>query len=83
MVENEVREYILTKLDFSGSRDELTGDTDLIESEVIDSLAIFELVGMIEDRYEVEVDDTDLVLENFVSIDAIASMVRSKLALSA
>jgi len=56
-------------------------DDDLIESDLLDSAGIVALLGFLEDRFEIVVDeDVDLVPENFRTIDAIAAFVARKLA---
>jgi acyl carrier protein len=46
----------------------------------LDSLAIEQVIGFIEDRFEVVFTDDDLVLENFANLEAMAALVESKLA---
>ena len=75
--ETMIRDFIINELQFEGRPDELTGDYPLLEKEVIDSIGIFRIVGFIEDRFGVEVDDEDLVPDNFASIDAITAYVES------
>lgn len=47
-------------------------------TDQLDSLAIEEIMGFIEDRFDVEFEDDDFVLENFRSIDALAAVVDEK-----
>lgn len=73
-----IRSFILEKLKFRGSPEDLTGSYPLIDREAIDSMGIFQLVGFIEDEFGVEVGDDDLIVENFASIDAILQLVERK-----
>ena len=52
---------------------------NLLEEEIIDSLGIFTLVSFIEDRFGVSVDPEEVNLDNFETVDAVASLVQSKL----
>ena len=54
-------------------------DTSLIENGVIDSLGIFQLVSFLESGFGIRVEDAEIVLENFRTIDAIEQFVRGKL----
>lgn len=73
--EDTVRGFITRDLGWTGSAGELTPDYDLIEHDVIDSLGIMKLVGLIEDHYGVEIPDEQLVPENFVSIRALSALI--------
>ena len=77
-VEDDVRDYLVKESRWRKPREELLSDYPLIENTVIDSLGIFQLVGMIEDHYGVEVEDEELVRENFNTLSAIARLVESK-----
>ena len=46
--------------------------------EQLDSLAVEQLVGFLEDEFDVEFDDDDIVLENFKSLGALADLVDRK-----
>ncbi|HVM01463.1 MAG TPA: acyl carrier protein [Acidimicrobiales bacterium] len=75
--EDRVRNFIRTDLG-AGASVELSDDYPLIENAVIDSLGIFEMVRFIESEFDVEVDDEDLLLDNFATIADIARLVDAK-----
>ncbi len=49
--------------------------TDLIESRVLDSLKIVQLVAELNDTFDIEITPPDVVPENFRTVDAIWSMI--------
>ena len=51
-------------------------NTDLIEQGVIDSMSLLRLVTFLEERYELRVQDEDLVPENFRTLAAIDTFVQ-------
>jgi acyl carrier protein len=51
----------------------------LIEDGIIDSLGIMKLLTFIEERYDVQISDAELLPENFESLQAICMMVEKKL----
>jgi acyl carrier protein len=54
-------------------------DTDpLLQSGIIDSMGILDLVGHLETTFDISVADDDLVPENFDSIETIAEFVERK-----
>lgn len=71
--EETIREFLIR--DRLADPSLLEGSYDLLQSGVLDSLAIFTLVDFIEERLGVAVPDDDLVPENFQTLDAVASMV--------
>ena len=48
-------------------------DTDLMMSGLVDSLGVVLIVDWIENRLGIQVDPGDVVLENFISVDAMVS----------
>lgn len=73
--EDSLREFIVNDLGWSGDRSVLTDDYDLMEHDVIDSIGVFQLVSLVEERLGVAVPDDELVPENFQSIGTLARMV--------
>ncbi len=56
----------------------LSNDSQLIHQGIIDSLAIFTLIGFIDEQFGVKIDPEDIRLENFETINAIRDFVISK-----
>jgi acyl carrier protein len=57
---------------------QLSHSEDLLAAELIDSLAITELVSFLEAEFTISVDDEDLTPENFRTVDSIAAFVSRK-----
>lgn len=57
----------------------LDSDTrvDLWETGALDSVAVIELVSLIEKKFNIVFDMSDLSIENFQSIDAICAMLKT------
>jgi acyl carrier protein len=58
----------------------VTDEESLVANGVMDSLEFFRLIGFLEDNLSITVEDREVKLENFQSIDAIANYVERKLA---
>lgn len=54
-------------------------DTLLIEMGILDSLAIVTLIERIEDEFNIEIREEDIVPENFVAINSILQLISSYL----
>jgi acyl carrier protein len=76
-VSTQIRKFILDK--FPLARKQQIKDSDpLLESGVLDSLGVLDLVSFVEQEFSVHVADEELVPENFQTIDRIAAFVESK-----
>ena len=53
-------------------------DYPLLEKDVLDSMGIIQVVAFLEDEFGIEVDDAELVPENFETIGSIAKLIDSK-----
>ena len=74
----QIKGFIIENFLF-GADDSSLGDGDsFLESGVIDSTGILELVGFVEDEFNIEVTDDELVPDNFDSIDRLVSYVGRK-----
>jgi acyl carrier protein len=67
-----------SNLRWSGSWSDIDEDYPLLEKQVIDSLGMVTLVSLLEDEFNVEIDDGDVVPSNFRTIKDIAGLVESK-----
>jgi len=56
-------------------------ETDLIETGLLDSLALVELLAQLEESFDVSISTDDLEIENFRSIASIAGFVAQRSAL--
>ena len=54
-------------------------DKDPLEAGMLDSLALEQLIVLLEERYGITFLDHELVAERFASVPAVAGLVREKL----
>ncbi|MCF7848544.1 MAG: acyl carrier protein [Kiritimatiellales bacterium] len=73
-----VREFIVETFLF-GDGDDLRDDTSFLESGLIDSTGILELVEFIEQTYLIKIKDEELVPGNLDSLEKIARFSERKL----
>lgn len=74
-----VREFIAENFLFRADA-EVSNDQSLLESGVIDSTGVLELIAFLETTYGITVADEEIVPENLDSIDNMTSYLTSKLA---
>lgn len=73
----DIRQFIIKRFPLARKRQIRDSDA-LLESGMLDSQGVLEVVGFIEQEYSVSIADDDLVAENFQSIDRIVTFVQSK-----
>jgi len=64
-----------------GQNDEKLGNSDsFLESGIIDSTGVLELIAFLESTYAVSIADEELIPANLDSVDRVSSFVERKLA---
>ncbi len=74
-----IREFIINNFMF-GDGQGLQNDASFLESGIIDSTGILELVTFMEETYGIQIHDDELVPENLDSIVNIEQFLKKKLA---
>lgn len=74
-ISGPIRAYVQDELMADTPAAELDGNTHLIEEEILDSLAIFTMVTFLEERFSIQIDPEEVVLDNFETLGAIEQMV--------
>ncbi len=72
-------DFILEEL-AKGRKSKIKPDDDLLGEGIIDSLGILQLVAFIEEKFNVAIPDEDVVIENFISVEALSNYLESKMA---
>jgi acyl carrier protein len=73
----KIREFIWKKFPLARKR-QLKDSEALLESGILDSLGVLDLVQFIEKEFSILVSDDELTPENFQTIDRIAAFIRTK-----
>ncbi|OOG44292.1 acyl carrier protein [Rhodanobacter sp. C06] len=74
-VEARVRHYILENLLFSDDGSELPNDASLLDRGIIDSTGVLEVVMFLEEAFGIRVKASEMLPENFDSVDNIVRFV--------
>ncbi len=77
-IEHKIREFIIKNL-FYTEDNPIADDDSFLETGVIDSMGVMELVAFVQSEFGVEVAQDEIVVENFDSIRKLANYVRRKL----
>jgi acyl carrier protein len=76
-VAGSIRSFIRDELMYGDSSVSIEDETPLCDG-IIDSIALMDLVGFLEERFGIQIDDQDLVAENFRSVSAIEQLVQRR-----
>ncbi len=78
-IEAKIKQFIQSNFIFEESL-VLAKDQSLLDSGIIDSTGVLELVNFLEENFGFSVNDEELIPDNLDSIDNIATFVQTKLA---
>ena len=82
-IEKEVRQYILDNFLFGRTEVEVSSGASLLDLGIIDSTGVLELVTFLEDKYQIKIEDEELIPANLDSLNGIICFVEGKRAASA
>jgi len=77
MLQDQVRTFITTNF-YVADPDKLGNGDSLLDSGIIDSTGVLEVIGFIEDTFNVTVEDHEMLPENLDSIERIADFIARK-----
>lgn len=78
-VKNALRNFILSEVLAGEDPANLSDETELRDSGILDSLSTLKMVTFLETQYKIEFEASDLAPANLVNINAIERLVKSKL----
>jgi len=69
----KIKEYLIKAT--LGNTDNFNDDTLIFESGLLDSMGLLFLIEFLKEEFNVDIDDNELTVENFESINAIVSFI--------
>lgn len=73
-MEDKIIEIIEELTDYKNLKDNI--DIDLLENEILDSLAFIELISVLEDEYNIEIQPTQVDPDTWRSVKNICDLVQ-------
>ena len=74
-----LKNFLYKKLDRANlSHKDLTDDVNFVTSGIIDSMGFFELMGDIEDKFNVELDFSEKDPKEFTTIEELVDLIQSQ-----
>ena len=74
-----IKTFIIDNFMFGNKSEEINPEDSFMESGIIDSTGILELIEYVEETYEISIEDDELVPENLDSLNNISRFILSKL----
>ena len=76
-IKNKIRQYVIETT--YASPDQVKDDSLIFVEGIFDSMGFVMLINFIEETFHFKAKDSELLEDNFESIDAMARFVKSKL----
>ena len=77
-IAQEIRDFIIENFLFGESDNGLQDTDSLLDKGIIDSTGVLELVSFLEQTYEMQVEDEELIPENLDSIANVTEYIQRK-----
>ena len=74
---SSIKNFVRTELIYDDEKD-FDENTNLIERGIIDSMSLVRLISFLEENYEIQVQDEDIVPENFSSLNKISTFISDR-----
>jgi acyl carrier protein len=77
-IEEMIRQHISENILFDSQSYPYPDDASLLENNIIDSMNVIELVVFLEEQLGLQIEDNEIVPENFDSVSCLAEFARRK-----
>ena len=74
----DVKTFIVDNFMFGEGGEKITSDQSFLQSGIIDSTGVLELVSFLEEKFKMKIKDDELIPQNLDSIQNIVSFVQKK-----
>ena len=77
-IEQEIRQFIIDNFLFGDSERNFSNDDSFLEQGIIDSTGVLELVMFVEDKYDITIEDNELIPANLDSVNNLVQFIDRK-----
>jgi len=77
-IQEKLTHYLLTEVAADLGKDSLSPDDDLLEMGVIDSMGIMSLISFMEEKFDITIEEQEIVPDNFQTIGNMERFVIQK-----
>jgi acyl carrier protein len=79
-VETTIRDFVIQEVLYDKELADMGAEDSLLESELLDSIAIMRIVAFCEQVFEINIPDEELLPDHFENARAIGQLVERRLA---
>ena len=76
-LKEDVRNYILSAFPMA-RKNKINFENSLLETGIIDSLGVLEIVNYLSEQMQIEIEEEDLTQDNFRSVESIVRLIERK-----
>lgn len=77
-MKEQIREFVLDTFMYGAAPEELDDGASFLETGIMDSTGIMELVMFLEEEFDIKVQDTEMVPENLDSVGNLCQYLAKK-----
>ena len=77
-IKEQIREFVTDNFMMGRDPGDLKDNGSLLDMNIIDSTGVLEMVGFLEETFEITIEDDELVPENLDSLDKMEAFVNRK-----
>ena len=77
-IKTQIREFIIDNFMMGRDPEELKDNGSLLEMNIIDSTGVLEMVGFLEETFEITIEDDELIPENLDSLVKMEAFINPK-----
>lgn len=78
-IEEAIKHFIVSNFIIQDDSFSFNNDCSFLETGIIDSTGILELVSFIEEHYKIKIEDEELIPDNLDSVNNVVKFVNRKL----
>lgn len=76
-ISNQIREFVVNNF-LMGGADTFTNNDSFLDKGIIDSTGVLEVIGYLEETFNIKVEDSEMLPENLDSVENIERFILSK-----
>ena len=77
-IQKQVRNFVVENLLLGEEENEFLDSQSFLDSGLIDSTGILEIIGFLEERYAITIEDDEMVPGNLDSVERIVSFLQTR-----
>ena len=78
-VAQKIRTFVIDNLLFGQGGDTFSNEDSFLEKRLIDSMGVLSLVEFVAEQFQIPIEDSEIVPENWDSVNLITRFVQAKL----